>query len=168
MAYLEADRVNIRKYLGFGAIFLQADPRLEAAITATQSVADQGARPDSSTENYIKGLIYGSSAVATVLPSPGPIAQNQQFSQGATIGLLGIDQQLQQLWGFTFATTAGNGQARVDTWRGMVQLRAEGKRLAFTLARALGMRAVRADVFSAQGGMGDSVEPFWGNDSQVW
>lgn len=54
MAFTEAERVKIRKYLGFSAIYLQAEPRLENAITAVQSTADGGTRPDSSTETAIR------------------------------------------------------------------------------------------------------------------
>ena len=36
MAYSETDKTYIRRYVGYGAIFLQAEPRLENAIQATQ------------------------------------------------------------------------------------------------------------------------------------
>lgn len=48
---------------------------------------------------------------------------------------------------FTFAA-GKQDDATVDTFRGMVQLRSEGRRLANRMARMLGMRGVRADVFS--------------------
>ena len=57
MAWAEADRAVIRHYLGFSALFLQADPRLEAAIGAVQSLADGGTRPDNSTELQIRGWL---------------------------------------------------------------------------------------------------------------
>lgn len=47
--FIESDRVKIRKWLGFSAIFLQADPRLELAITSVQAIADGGSRPNDST-----------------------------------------------------------------------------------------------------------------------
>lgn len=47
--FTESDRVKIRRWLGFSAIFLQADPRLEAAISAVQATADGGTRPDDSS-----------------------------------------------------------------------------------------------------------------------
>lgn len=50
MAFVEGDRVQIRRYLGYAAIWLQADPRLEAAITTIQAVADGGSRPDNTSE----------------------------------------------------------------------------------------------------------------------
>lgn len=57
MAFSEQDRVYIRQYLGYAAIWLQADPRLESAITTIQSVADGGSRPDSSSENQARVYI---------------------------------------------------------------------------------------------------------------
>lgn len=61
--YSEADRVQIRRFLGASAIFIQAIPRIESAIRSTQSIADDGSRPDDSTVKYVKSLIYGTSAV---------------------------------------------------------------------------------------------------------
>lgn len=57
MAFVESDRVNIRLYLGYSALFLQADPRLESAITATQAVVDGGTRPDNSSELLAKSIV---------------------------------------------------------------------------------------------------------------
>src|ERR1035438_174575 len=86
MAYSELDRTYIRHFVGYGAIFLQAEPRLENAITATQSITDaisKGSRPDSSTENYLKSLLYGTAAVCTPLTpvgvTQGPLPQNVAF-----------------------------------------------------------------------------------------
>lgn len=49
VTFSESDRVRIRRWLGFSAIYLQADPRLEAAITSVQATADGGTRPDDSS-----------------------------------------------------------------------------------------------------------------------
>lgn len=57
MAFTEAERVQIRRYLGFSAIYLQAEPRLENAITAVQAVAEGGTRPDNTTELAIRALL---------------------------------------------------------------------------------------------------------------
>lgn len=57
MSFAESDRVQIRRWTGRSAIFLQADPALENAITAVQSLADGGSRPDSSTELAIKSYL---------------------------------------------------------------------------------------------------------------
>jgi len=147
VAYSELDRVYVRKYVGYpGGLWTQAEPRLENAILATQSLAENGTRPDSSAENYIKGLVYGTTAVAGTAVTPGGAAQNTTLSQPATLGLLAIDQQLSTMWSFAFAMKAD--EADVDTYRAMVQLRAEGRRLAHALATALGMKGVRRDAFS--------------------
>ena len=57
MAWAEADRVQIRMYIGYSATFQQADSRLESAITSVQATADGGTRPDNSTELAIRGVI---------------------------------------------------------------------------------------------------------------
>jgi hypothetical protein len=57
VAFSEADRVQIRLYLGFGSLYLQADPRLENAITALQSVTDGGTRPTNDAELVAKGIL---------------------------------------------------------------------------------------------------------------
>lgn len=57
MAFTETERVQIRRWLGFPALFLQQNPRLESAMTAVQSIADGGARPDSTTEVAIRGYL---------------------------------------------------------------------------------------------------------------
>ena len=57
MALTEADRVLIRQYVGWSAIFLQFQPLLESAITTIQSQADGGTRVDNSTELLVKKLL---------------------------------------------------------------------------------------------------------------
>ncbi len=57
MAFTEADRVLIRQYVGWTAIFQVAQPLLESAITTIQSVADGGIRIDNSTELLVKSLL---------------------------------------------------------------------------------------------------------------
>ena len=54
MAWTEADRVAIRSYLGFADLFLQADPRLESAITSLQARVEGGTRPDVSAEAQVR------------------------------------------------------------------------------------------------------------------
>jgi hypothetical protein len=175
MAYSEVDRAYIRTYLGYGAIFLQAEPRLENAITATQSVADKGARPDSTTENIIRAIVYGSQAVAGSVSGLLPIISGDNQSSGgvttfavpATLGLLAVDAQLSQMWQFSFALKADGGDAEIDTFRASVQLRGEGRRLANRLAKMLGMRGVRADVFSPGTPVLDD-DPFTNSNLEHW
>jgi hypothetical protein len=118
MAWTEADRATIRSYLGFPALFLQADPRLEAAMTAVQSEADGGVRPDGSTETQIRGWL----------------AQ-----------LAKVESRLEEIWDEAEALKVD--ELGVDPMRAMALLRAEGRRIVARIARALGT-SPRHDVFS--------------------
>jgi hypothetical protein len=153
VAFNEQDRVFLRTFLGFGGIFHQADPRLENAITSVQSVADGGTRPDSSTENFVKARVYGQAAVV------GPPAIP------ALRGLLQIEANIATLDVQAGARKAG--KVDLDSFREMIRLRREGRRMAATVAYQLGMRGVRADVFSAAPVITDddpfatALSPFW-------
>jgi hypothetical protein len=57
VAFVEADRVQIRRWLGYSAMYASRDPIMENAITAAQSTADGGSRPDNTTELAIKGYV---------------------------------------------------------------------------------------------------------------
>lgn len=117
--FTESDRVSIRNYLGFGALWLQADPRLENAITTVQSVADGGTRPDSSTETAIKAVITD---------------------------LQTIDARLKDLW---IQMQAGAvDEVKVNPARGAALLRSEGRRLVHRLARHLDTYP-RSDIYSS-------------------
>lgn len=170
MAYSETDRTWIRRYCGFAAIFIQAEPRLENAIQATQSQADGGTRPDSSTENYIKGLIYGYAGVTSGSAgvTPGPTdTTGTTFNTPPMRGLLQIEANIANLDVFMGATSADSGEAEVDAARETARLRREGRRLCGQLARMLGMKGVRMDVFSAGEVVLDS-DPFAYNDIEHW
>lgn len=65
MAFTEAERVQLRRWLGFPALYQQADPRLESAITAVQSVGDGGSRPDNTTEVAVRGYLTTLAAYET-------------------------------------------------------------------------------------------------------
>jgi hypothetical protein len=118
MAFTEAERVKVRRYLGFAAIYLQAEPMLENALSAVQSTADGGTRPDNSTELDIRELL---THLAT------------------------IETKLRELW--NCSKTLKVDDVTVDPARAMLMLRMEGRRLVGYLAVALGTRPVR-DVFS--------------------
>jgi len=148
MAYSEQDRTLIRHFLGYPAIFTQAEPRLENAITATQSLADGGARPDSNTENFIKGLVYGSSSQTGSPVTPGPTTQSTTFVMPATIGLLAIEQKMTNMLDVAFVNSADQNEANIDVARGNATLRIEGRRLVNSLARMLATKP-RADIFSS-------------------
>ena len=120
MAWTEADRVLLRHYLGFSAIFLQADPRLEQAITAVQATSvPGGTRPDDSTERQIRRWL-------------GQLAK--------------IEARLEEIWDEAEALKVeGLG---VDPYRAMALLRAEGRRVVAGIGRALATRPAH-DVFSS-------------------
>jgi len=77
MAFTEADRVQIRQYVGWTAIFLQAQPLLESAITTIQAKADGGNMVDNSTELLVKGLIIQLQAVDAKLFQIDCLGANQ-------------------------------------------------------------------------------------------
>jgi hypothetical protein len=164
------DRVYVRRYVGYGAIFLQAEPRLENAITATQSVADGGSRPDASTENNIKGMLYGVAAVTgtQVGVTPGPASTTGvTFAMPALRGLVQIEANIANQDVFLGALKADGGEVEIDAYREMVRLRQEGRRLCHQLARMLGMKGVRADIFSSSPVITDD-DPFAYDNLQHW
>ena len=119
MAYIESDRVAIREYLGFSALFLQADPRLESAITISQAIVDGGTRPDNSTELRAKAII---------------------------VSLQAIDQALNDMTG-TYGATAVD-EIKVDTARETARLRMHGRMYVHRLARIFDTFP-RSDIFSS-------------------
>lgn len=151
--FQESDRVYLRHYLGYSGIWIQAEPRLENAIQAVQSISDGGSRPDSSTETYIKALIYGAAAQA------GPPAIP------AVRGLLQIEFQISQMDTLFAATKAD--EVQVDAYRETARLRSEGRRLCAGIAGQLGMRGVRVDMFSAAPVVKDD-DPFMDAFSRQW
>lgn len=129
-AYSEADRVEIRRYLGFGDLYLQLDPRLESAITSSQAVADGGTRPTSDAQLAIQGLIYGRTT------------KNNRYIRG----LQDIEADLSDLQLQQGATKAD--EVELDAARQAALLEDAGRRLVHQLARMLDTFP-RADVFSA-------------------
>lgn len=117
--FTESDRVQIRQFLGYAALFLQADPRLELAITTVQSIADGGSRPDSSTETQIKAIVTD---------------------------LQTIELRLKDLW--IQAQAGAVDEVKVSPARGMAMLRMEGRRCVHKLARCLDTYP-RSDIFSS-------------------
>ena len=119
MAWSEADRATLRHYLGFPALFHQAEPRLENAIRSVQGEADGGTRPDNSTEMQIRGWL----------------AQ-----------LARVEAQLEEVWDEAEALKVD--ELGIDPARALALLRMEGRRVVGNLARALGT-VPRHDVFSS-------------------
>ncbi|HEY2517080.1 MAG TPA: hypothetical protein VGI39_39680 [Polyangiaceae bacterium] len=135
MAFVEADRVQIRKYLGFASIYLTQDPRLESAITALQSQADHGTQPTSDAETEVKALLYG---------APAGTASN-----GAVLpprnGLTWIAYQIEQ----KMVAQQGAGAVaslRLDSARNVGLLRSIGRQLVHQLSTMLDT-VPRRDVF---------------------
>jgi hypothetical protein len=119
--FQESDRVNIRHLLGYASTFLQADPRLENALTNVQSIADGGTRPDSSTEIAVKGFVADA---------------------------LSIESQMKAIWPKAIALQVdGPMGVKVDPWRGIAMLRSEGRRIVGHIAHMISTTP-RNDVFS--------------------
>lgn len=76
MAFTEADRVQIRQYVGWTAIFKQAQPLLESAITTIQGPPD-GQAVDNSTELLVKSYLVQLQAVDTKLFNLDCLGTNQ-------------------------------------------------------------------------------------------
>lgn len=166
MSFSEVDRVWIRHFGGWGAVFSQADPRLEGSVTGIQSVADGGSRPDSSSENYVKSCIYGSAANAgTSGVTIGSAAQNVVFATPAVRGLIQIEQQIAALDILNGAAEVD--EVKVDSAREMIRQRMEGRRLVYAMCRMLGMKGPRVDVFSS-GVTTEDSDPFWSSASPFW
>lgn len=118
MAFSESDRVSIRIYLGFGSLYLQADPRLENAITALQSVTDGGTRPTNDAELAAKSII---------------------------VELKDVDARIKALRDQQAATEVV-GELKLDSAREQARLCQEGRRYVHRLARMLDTFP-RADAF---------------------
>lgn len=146
--FSELDRSGIRWALGYSAIFLQADPSLENALTAVQSVADGGSRPDSNEENFCKGILYGFAAVVgTSGVVAGPASTTgATYSTPARRGLYTLWATIDQLDQFQGALKVDSGEAEVDAVRERKRLISEGKRLVHALARKIST-AVVTDIF---------------------
>jgi hypothetical protein len=122
MAYTEANRVQIRKYLGAGSVYLQLFPKLENAITATQSIADGGVRPDNSTETEVLSYV-------TKLQT--------------------IEVRLEELQIQMAVTQAGKDEVTLNNAQGVSLLRKEGRRMVGVISRMLACAPV-FDFFSGQ------------------
>lgn len=57
MAFSEAQRVQIRMYLGYTGVYTDTFYKLEGAITSIQSSSDGGRMPDDSTEQLVVGAM---------------------------------------------------------------------------------------------------------------
>lgn len=64
--FSEATRVQIRKYMGFGNIYLQQDPRLENAISSLQQVPN-GVQPTADAETEVLNILTQLQQVDTAI-----------------------------------------------------------------------------------------------------
>lgn len=140
MAWSQQERALWRHFLGYSAIFKQADPRLENAVLAVSSLADGGTQPDSTSENYGRTLLI----------------QAQQ-----------IEASLANLWVQMQVSSVSN--TRIDAVRGMMGLRMEGRRLVNALS-ALVSTSPRRDIFSTAyvNPDGDAFVTPGGTNSSNW
>ena len=122
MAFTESDRVQIRKYMGTGSIFLQLYPILENAISAVQALADGGSRPDNSTELEIRVQLAN---------------------------IVNIETKITCLYDQLEIITAGQEKVEINATRALYVLKNEGRRFIGNLSRLLAC-APMFDYFSPQ------------------
>lgn len=114
-AYTQSDRQRIRQWLGYSGVVYQ---NLEAAISATQAVADGGSLQDSTTQTAVQGWLTQLDAVL--------------------VAIQGLRTQAQVLRA---------EEATLDAYRGIATLEKEGRLYVGFLADALCCKPAR-DVFS--------------------
>jgi len=119
----EADRVQFRMFLGYSDQFLQADPRLENAMTNVQCISDGGTRPN-----------------------PSPSAAEAQ-AKAIITKLQNLDTSLDNLQQFAGATSVDAGDASVDAAREDARLRALGRMYVHRLARIFDTLPI-SDIYS--------------------
>lgn len=120
MAFSEANKVAIRKYMGAGSIYKQLFPKLENAITAIQSTADGGSQVDSSTEDSVKAYL---------------------------VKLAAVEDKLEALQCQMQVVQAGKDEVTLNVAQGVYLLRSEGRRMVGVIARTLACAPVW-DFFS--------------------
>lgn len=119
-AWTEIEKVNIRAYLGFPALFHQQEPRLENAINSVQATSDGGVLSSNATQERMR-------TVLTQLANIDTLITNQQ--------------------GLMFVNTAGTDEVKINSIRAIFGLKQEGRRLITQLAIPLGTRPFR-DYYS--------------------
>lgn len=146
MAFTEAQRDQIRSYLGFPRLYISANPFLEQAITTIQPLSEGGSAPDASIEN----------AVIVALGQIAAIDQNLNNIQ-ANITLLAATD---------VPTTMSSGAIlKQDYTRVLRTLRREGTNLIMKVAIRLGVQPLRPYFYSDGLGAGSAFtnDPFGGN-----
>jgi hypothetical protein len=118
-AFTEAERVSIRRYLGFSRLHTLYNSRLESSITSAQAVADGGSLESDATATLIRATLTS---------------------------LASVEAKLACVWDQAAALKVD--EIEVDPARAMAILRSEGRRLVTTLANALDITP-RCDAFGA-------------------
>lgn len=67
MTFSEAERDQIRTYLGYTRMYISANPFLEQAITSIQPISEGGSAPDSSIENAVRSALQQIAAIDTTI-----------------------------------------------------------------------------------------------------
>ena len=140
-AWTEYQRASVRRWLGYGALYLQADPRLETAMTTVLAVSDGGTRPDSSTQQMIIGWL-------TLLDG--------QPGAGSAPAAASIEGQWLATLPVMFVGSADNGSAKTDAIRGLFGLFKVGRLYVRNICFALGFTAPLHDIFSSSGPANES------------
>ncbi len=132
-AWTSAERVSIRKYLGFPTLFRQIEPRIENAIQSVQAVADGGVLPDDSTQASMRAVLAKLDSLETKISD------------------LYCQFQIEQV---------GKEELHLNMSMALAMFKSEGRRLIHQLSIPLGTRVVR-DYFG-QSEMADynSSNPF--------
>lgn len=130
MAFSEAERVQIRRYVGYPMDRLYV--KLEAAICRVQS-RDEAGNYTIGGQSFLNAGIYATNDV-------------ELFLRGILANLVTVESRLAELWD---SHDAGQvDEIKVDGPRGALMLRSEGRRLVGQIAGALGLPIYR-DVFSS-------------------
>jgi len=124
--YTESEKVKIRLYLGFSAVFLQENPALENAMTNTLSIADGGSRPDSSTQTAIIAVLDRLDNLETKIQ-----CLLDQVSVSVVDGIT------------------------MNAGYGINILHREGRRLVTQLSTLLGLRGPKKDIYCASAPIND-------------
>lgn len=129
MAFTEFQRDQIRSYLGFPRLYISANPFLESAITAIQTISEGGSSPDASIENAVIA------AIARVAAIDGYIAN--------------IETQMINLAVYEVPVSLSNGAVLKQDYRmALSTLRREGTNVIQSFAIRLGVQPLRPYFFS--------------------
>ena len=132
-AWTEAQRVSVRKWLGFGNQFIQADPRLEIALDAILALADGGVRPDNSAQLAIIGYLTQLDGQ----PGPGQPPTSSSI-EGQWLA------QLQML-----AVGEADGETKLDALRALTGIARIGRFYVRQICFSLGFQKPLVDVFAS-------------------